>query len=183
MDYKQVIDYNRGVVKNVHPSGVAVYMYVDTPGVFINAFGTEVTVELAKSSGFDTDPLLRKRAYNERVNEAMANIEAEMTSGEARREPVMERDGFKVLDIGLGRHDIEDPDGNKLNTLPMPLEQAELLFNQLAPKDGSPVEVSSSTPEPEDEVLPEDPDPMDEPEPVSEPEPKVTSLAKGKSDG
>lgn len=176
MANNQVIDYDRGVIKNVHPSGVAVYMYVDTPGVFINAFGTEVDVELAKSSGFDTEPLLRKRIYNERVSEAMENIEAEMVTGEAKREPIMERDGFKVLDIGLGRHDIEDPDGNKLNTLPMPLEQAELLFNQLAPKDEA---TEDPEPEPEDDVLPEDPDPMDEPEPTA----VIKSLAKEPSDG
>jgi len=73
------IDYDRGVVKRIHPNlGVDVYMYRDDPGVFLNAFGTEVDVELAKSCGFDVDKLEKAKRKKEMMAKAMIEIEAQL---------------------------------------------------------------------------------------------------------
>ena len=126
------IDLNRGVTIRRQPTtGVQVFMYKDTPGVFLNAHGTEVSPEMAKSSGFDTETLLKDKLKRERMAVAMSTIEAEFSSGPAMRETVREADGFKLIAVGLGRHKVLDPDGEELHDKPLTLEEANLLLDQL----------------------------------------------------
>ena len=127
------IDYNRGVIKRIHPTGIEVYMYRDTPGHYLNAFGSEVGAELAKAAGFDTERYGKARLRGERMGEAMKIIEAELASGPAEPTVVEERAGFQIVDIGLGRFRLVDPDGGVLTTTPVPREMADLLLDQLAP--------------------------------------------------
>lgn len=132
------IDYNRGVLKKVHNKlGVDVYMYKDTPGVYLNAYGTEVSEALAAEAGFDIETLGRARLKRERMAQAMAAIEQELNPevGAGERKLVEERGGFKIMDIGLGRHIVEDPDGNKLTAAPLPLETAKVLLERLTPNE------------------------------------------------
>jgi len=129
------IDYDRGVMKRIHPSGISVYMYVDTPGVYLNAFGSEVAEEMAKTAGFDVGILAKKRLKNERMAAAMSAIEKELQGSEESMEVVVaEREGFTIVDIGIGRHHLKDPDGNVLTPTAQPLEAAKLLMDQLVPK-------------------------------------------------
>lgn len=130
------IDYDRGVIIKTHnASGMDVYMYADTPGVFLNAFGTEVDEKLAKEAGYDVDRLSREKVKRERIAAAAQMIEQELALAdkEGQKEVVVERAGFKVIDIGLGRHFVEDPDGNRLTVHALPLEQAKTLLDQLTP--------------------------------------------------
>jgi hypothetical protein len=129
------IDYDRGVLIRVHAqTGMDIFMYADQPGVFLNAHGTEVTPLLAQQAGYDTDKLVKERKKRERMAEAMAKIEREMDGqDEVESKIVEERDGYKIMDIGLGRHNLVDPDGDNLNTIPLPLEQAKLLLDSLIP--------------------------------------------------
>ena len=41
------IDVNRGVMIKKHPSMGLVYMYMDKPGVYLNAFGKELPDKIA----------------------------------------------------------------------------------------------------------------------------------------
>ena len=126
------IDLNRGVTIRRHPTtGVQVFMYKDTPGVFLNAHGTEVDPELAKSAGFNTEALLKDKLKRERMAVAMSTIEAEFSSGPAMRETVRTQDGFQLIAVGLGRHKVLDPDGEELHAQPLTLEEANLLLDQL----------------------------------------------------
>ena len=126
------IDLNRGVTIRRQPTtGVQVFMYKDTPGVFLNAHGTEVDPELAKSAGFNTEALLKDKLKRERMAVAMSTIEEEFSSGPAMRETVREADGFKLIAVGLGRHKVLDPDGEELHDKPLTLEEANLLLDQL----------------------------------------------------
>lgn len=130
------IDYDRGVLKRHEPkSGVEVYMYIDSPGVYLSAHGTEVNPALAQAAGFDTETLGRKRVMNERMEAAMDSIRREMAVGEVKKEVVREDKGFKIINIGMGRHYVEAPDGDRLTANPIPIEQAEVLFDQLVPKE------------------------------------------------
>ena len=155
------IDLNRGVTIRRQPTtGVQVFMYKDTPGVFLNAHGTEVDPDMARSAGFDTETLLKDKLKRERMAVAMSTIEAEFSSGPAMRETVREADGFKLIAVGLGRHKVLDPDGEELHSQPLTLEEANLLLDQLthtAPKE------AVKEPEPEVVVvevddLPKEPD-------------------------
>jgi len=129
----KAIDYNRGVHKQAdNTSGVEVYMYVDDPGVFLNAFGNPVTDAVAKSAGYDVERLKKLRLKKQRLADAARLIEQELDVPEgAVRKVDGEKAGFKVLDIGLDRYHVEDPDGNQLTPHPVPKAVAYTLLEQL----------------------------------------------------
>ena len=133
------MDYNRGVMINQDPrSGVEVFMYTDTPGIYYNAHGTVVTDELAKAAGYDTEGNAKKKRLSERMAQAMEAIKKELQAEEVEglrpaENIVLERNGFKLLDIGLGRHVVKDPDGNPLTPEPLTKELGTRLFDQLVP--------------------------------------------------
>lgn len=135
------ISYKRGVfIKTEALSGIDVFMYVDTPGVYLNAYGTEVSEELAKQAGFDVEKYGKEKLKRERMAAAMTAIEQELQlADEQEHKVVAEKGGFKVKDLGLGRAIVEDPDGNKLVPTPIPVEQAKLLLKKLVPDKAKPV--------------------------------------------
>lgn len=130
------IDFDRGVLirQNVSAGGIQVYMYVDQPGVFLNAFGDEVDEDLAAGAGFDVTALKRKRLIAERKAEALAAIEQELAGAdEGEAITVRQRGEWQLVDIGLGRHVIKDPDGSVVTPAPLPREQADIVFDKLTP--------------------------------------------------
>lgn len=155
------IDYNRGVTKKVHPQTmVAVFMYKDTPGVFLNAYGTEVSPDLAKECGFNTDELLKEKLKRERISQVTAMIEAELANDQGgTRQLVEDINGFKTINIGLDRYIVEDPDGNNLTVTPLPLDTATKLLRQLnpsfeeKPKQQPPIIWTKPEPQPEEQTV------------------------------
>lgn len=127
-----VIDLNRGVTIKPGPGGLLVYMYKDTPGAYINAYGNEVPEAIAAEAGYDTDTLGKLRLKRERIASAAAQIEAELAI-EADEKTVEERDGYKIIDYGLGRHKLLDPEGNRLTLKPLPLEMVQKMLDTFAP--------------------------------------------------
>ena len=128
------IDYDRGVIFTKHSgTGVEVYMYVDEPGVYINAFEGPVDEKFAKEAGFDTEKYAKQRVYKERMRAAKNAIEAELSK--ITDEPIVavEKAGFKIMDIGVGRFTVHDPQGNVLTPEPLSLEIAEKLVAALVP--------------------------------------------------
>lgn len=142
------IDYDRGVVKRKHPSGLELYMYMDEPGTYRNAFGNEVEETLAKEAGFKVDSLRLAKLKKERMAEAMSQIEAELA--DEKREVVKEKDGFKVVSIGLGRHIVEGPDGTSLTDTPIPKEMAETILERLVKPQEKKKEPAEKAPESKD---------------------------------
>lgn len=128
------IDYDRGVLKRSHGSGLDIYMYIDQPGHYLNSHGTEVTAELARQSGFDTESLGRKRVLNERLADANTKIRAELDAAANERKVEQEVDGFKLVDLGLGNYTVLGPDDEALIKMPIPKQQAQMLFKELIPK-------------------------------------------------
>lgn len=120
--------YDRGVMKRSHPLGLDVYMYIDLPGEYMTAHGSPITEEFALAAGFPIDILRKEKIKRERMAQAKLAIEQELEVQVQTREVVTEEKGFKVIGIGLGRHMVEDPDGNILNKEPLALEQAKLLL-------------------------------------------------------
>lgn len=128
------IDYDRGVLKRIEPvSKLEVYMYVDTPGVYLNAHGTPVAEALGKSAGFPVEFYAKQRVRKERMAQAMDAISTELDLVENVTTVVREKGGFKIVDIGLGRHQVHDPDGDNLTKEPLTAQQADLVLDQLVP--------------------------------------------------
>jgi hypothetical protein len=123
------IDYDRGVLIMTHPgSGMDVYMYVDSPGEYLTAHGKEVNEKIAKEAGYDVEKLGKEKVRLERRRKAAQEIDAEFEI-EGKEEVVQEKEGFKVVAYGYGRHNVIDPDGNKLNNIPLTLDMALKLLS------------------------------------------------------
>lgn len=128
------IDYDRGVIINTHQSsGMDVFMYVDDPGKFLNAHSKVVSDEIAGEAGYDITKLAKDRVKKERKEQAMSMIDAELADDkDVVQEVVAEKNGYKIITTGLGRHHVIDPDGNRLNSFPLLPEAAEKLMNGMA---------------------------------------------------
>lgn len=127
------IDGDRGVtIRKDRKTGVEIFMYKDTPGVFLNAYGVEVSPKLAKIAGFPVEELLVQRKKREAVDSAMAKIEAKFASGAGEVKVVREKDGYKVVDHGLGRFSVRGPDDTKMHDARKYLTAAEadMLFKE-----------------------------------------------------
>lgn len=136
------IDYDRGVeIRTHHLSGVDIFMYVDEPGVYLSAHGTQVSEQMARECGYPVDDQVRQRELKKKLKAAHDAIYQEMAQGEENSIVVCEKDGFQIVDIGLGRHQIMSPDGDKLTDVPLPLEQAQAVLQQLVPDKEAPKHV------------------------------------------
>jgi hypothetical protein len=128
-----LIDLNRGVeIRKHRTSGMQIFMYRDTPGVYLNAFAKEVSENLAKEAGFPVQEYARKRTAKARMAKAMSAIEAELAVAEEDRPVLAERGGYKVVGLGLGRAQITDEDGNALTDEPVAQDYALKLLTELA---------------------------------------------------
>jgi hypothetical protein len=129
------IDLDRGVQSRTDPgTNVEVYMYWDTPGVYLNAHGTEVDVALAERAGFPVEEHLKKRRYQEAVKAAQDKAIAEIADADRSEKVVTkEKGGFTIVDIGYDRYFVFSPDGDKLTPTPLNLRSAVILLDQLVP--------------------------------------------------
>lgn len=134
------IDVDRGVLMKRHaPTNTQVYMYVDTPGEYLNAFGHKVIDQLAKEAGFKVDILSRGRMKRERMAKFKSEMEAELDLiAEGEQKVIAERDGFKVVELALGNANVLDENDDRMNTVPMPVKQAMALLDALAPEAEKP---------------------------------------------
>lgn len=126
----KVIDYDRGVLINVHAgTGMDVFMYVDDPGKFLTAHGTVVPDKVAGEAGYDVEKLAKERLRLERKRVASDLIDRELSDDKNLEEKELkEKNGFRLVSLGLGRHNVKDPDNNVLNAHPLPKESAVKLF-------------------------------------------------------
>lgn len=131
-----LIDYDRGVhIRTVDSMGLDVFMYVDSPGVYLNAHGKEVSIELAKAAGFPVETHVKQRQIKERMATAIDQIKREMEAVPEEKRVILERKGFTMIDIGLDRYQVLAPDGDVLTKNPMSKREAEIVFSQLVPED------------------------------------------------
>jgi hypothetical protein len=130
------INLDRGAMTCTHPSlGIAIYMYLDDPGVYLTEHGNvlENGEVLAQQAGFETEKFAKQRKIKQAMQHANEKIMKEFN--ESTTKVLVERGGFKIMDIGLDRCNVLSPDGDVLNKTPMPLAQANILLDHLAPKE------------------------------------------------
>lgn len=138
------VDYDRGAIIMSHPgSGMDVFMYADSPGKYFDAHLNTVPEKLAQEAGYNIEQFSKERVRMERKAQASAIIDQELADDNDIEETVVKkRNGFSVVSIGLGRHNVRDPDGNILNVHPMPKESAVKLFSVMAGEEVKAVEQS-----------------------------------------
>lgn len=129
------IDLNRGVIATRMPiakGGMYVYMYVDTPGEYLNEHGHKVSEGLAREVGFDVARWAKERVKRERMLEARKSIEAELEMlSEDTEKVVKEVNGFKIIELVSGSANVLDQSGALMNFQPIPMEDAEVLLKAL----------------------------------------------------
>lgn len=132
--FDRKIDYDEGVLINVHPgTGMDVFMYVNDPGKYLTAHLTTVPDQIAREAGYNVEALAKERLRRERKAQASAIIDKELSNDETTLEECVNvLNGFKLVSIGMGRHNVKDPDGNILNAHPLTKESAERLLNSMA---------------------------------------------------
>jgi hypothetical protein len=130
------MDANRGYRCRIHPAlGVEIYMYKDDPGVFLNAYGSEVDKGLASDCGYDVEKLLKMKQRKERISQAVEAVESELKIAEetGTKKVFKSRDGFSVIELPMDRFMIEDPDGLPLTNMPLTKAIALSVFDQMVP--------------------------------------------------
>ena len=125
------IDYNRGVIIKIHPEGFDVNMYKDTPGVFYDVRGNQLSSTIALEAGFDTKHLQSLKEKQAGIVAARDAIEREY--GEPVDEVVASAGGFTAVSLGNGLYAILDESGTSLVSEPLVREEAIALVNKLAP--------------------------------------------------
>ena len=131
------IDANRGVMIQRHPSMGLVYMYIDTPGVYLNTFGKEIPEKVAAQAHFDVEELGKEKLKRERMAKAMTAIEIELELAiTADEETILwERGGYRVVKLSHGKAYVFDDENNKLTPIAIPQEEAKLLLDHLVPEE------------------------------------------------
>lgn len=128
------VNVDRGCLIRHTPEGIGVFMYHDLPGVFFNEHEKEVGIELARNAGYNVDPLIKERKKRERIRVATDTIEAEYREHSVN-ELVAERGGYKVVHIGMDRHNILDEDGLLVNSgRPLTHQEAMKTLDALVPE-------------------------------------------------
>jgi hypothetical protein len=141
------IDLDRGVHSRTDPvTGAEVYMYVNEPGVYRSAHGSEVDVALAERSGFPIEEHLKKRRVQLALQSAHDKVLLELSEADRSEKVVlMEKEGFKIVDIGYDRYQVYSPDDDLLNPQPLNKRAAVILLDQLVPgSEPTPLEPETS---------------------------------------
>ncbi len=129
------LTYDQGLTKRTHKSGLEIFMVKNEPGVYLNAYGKEVPEALAKEAGFDTVKFGKEKRKRELMAKATEEIRAQLAKEDDTAPEdfavLREKNGYKVVDMNLGRAIIRDPDGNNLLPMPVPHEQALGLLDKL----------------------------------------------------
>lgn len=131
------IDLDRGVMQKAYEA-IDVYMYIDDPGVYLNAYATPVTEAIARAAGFDVEKYAKLRQRKLLLQKAQAQIEAQLALEPDEETVIEEVKGFKLVDIGLGRVQIRDPEGGFLLNSPVTKEMGTNIFKEITAEPEAP---------------------------------------------
>jgi hypothetical protein len=148
------IDYDKGVIiRTAANFGMDVFMYRQNPGVYYNAHGDKVGEGIAKMAGFDVDKYSKLRRRKLAVAAATSAADAELLASEAVDQSVVvrEKDGYKIIALGSGRHLVKDPEGNVLTqgvvlTLQMAEKVLDEVISAMVPEMEAPVAKVAESP-------------------------------------
>lgn len=134
MAYVGPIDMDRGVMYCTHgPSGMVIYMYIDTPGEYFDAHTQPVPETLAKDAGFNTEKYAKQRKRNAEMAKVMKVLDSEMAIDDSRQIHA-EKNGYRLISLESGLAYVETDEG-RLTPTPIPLGTAVIIFNKLVGED------------------------------------------------
>jgi hypothetical protein len=142
------IDVTRGVeIRRDRSTGVRVYMYINEPGVYLNAFGKPLAESFANKAGFPTERYSRMRNAREKIADFTRKMQHEMdvSSLTENREVVVARGGYTVYAMPYGNAIVTSDEGDNLTPTPIAQASALELLEALAP---TPVAETKIKPEP-----------------------------------
>lgn len=114
---------------NTATTGFLTYASKVNRGHYFAPTGQPVSVEVARAAGFDVDADMIAKDRQERLAKVTAEINQEIQS--APQTVLEEKDGYALVDIGLGRANVTDPEGRSLNPRPMSVAEATKLFKAM----------------------------------------------------
>lgn len=129
------IDVTRGVeIRRDRSTGVRVYMYVDEPGVYLNAFGKPIAEAFAAKAGFPVDQYARQRIAREKISDFTKKLQHDMevASLTEDREEITKRGGYVVYRMPFGNAVVVSEEGENLTDRPIAEAQAMELLEALA---------------------------------------------------
>ncbi len=144
------VDLNRGVTIRITAGGMRVHMYKDEPGVYRTVTGALLSEKVAFEAGFPVQELGQTREIQLRKTAAFAAIENEFDKV-SEEKLIKEAGGFQVIALGLGRHEVRDPNGVTLTEAPMSRKESLLLLSKLAPADVEVVDTPEPAPSPSEQ--------------------------------
>lgn len=145
----RLIDYDRGAIINQHTqTGMEVFMYIDEPGVYLDAHLNQVPDLIAAQAGYDVEKLAKERVKKDRKAQAMKMIDEELADDKDNNQTCVDAShGFKLVSTGLGRHHVLDPEGNRLNNHPLTEEQGRKLMIAMGGASDPPAEKKDLPPQ------------------------------------
>ena len=127
------IEFGRGAIMRIHPSGMKVAMYVDEPGVYYDETNELVGEEVAKRAGFDVVLHKKERIKLERMEQFRRQLDDEFAEAEEMLEKLAETnaEGAVIREVMPGQWNLYDSDGTKVTRRHMTEEEAHLLLKSL----------------------------------------------------
>lgn len=112
--------------------GLTVYMYLDTPGVYLDVHERAIPEALAEMAGFDVKTLAKQRHKREALAAFDAKLKAEMEIDVEEEEILAQMGDWKVIALPLERAKVVDiVTGEAVTAVPMPKADALILLASL----------------------------------------------------
>lgn len=135
--FKQVVKFDAKNKNKFEPDeqygGLAVYMYIDTPGVYYNVHGKEVPAAMAQKAGYDVTHLGKLRGKQLALAEFDRKLRAELEIELAEDEVVLAEAGeWKIIGLPADRAKVVDKEtGEPVTAVPMSRSDAKKLLAEL----------------------------------------------------
>lgn len=129
--YDGPIDMNRGVMYCTHPSAVTfrIFMYLDTPGEYLDGHGRPVPERLASEAGFPVERFRKQRLINSEKKKFEETLRNTLNMQETR-EVHREEAGLTLIHYPETGVAYIEREGERLYDTPIPLATAAILFEE-----------------------------------------------------
>jgi len=130
---ERCLDSDKGLSIRRHAgTDQQLFMYKTEPGIYLNAFGIEVSEKIAREAGFDVEKFRRARLRADKLSEAAAIVDAELAQADKiEAVKIAEQGGFALIDVGYNRFIIETTEGDRVTPKAMTRHAATAIFAKL----------------------------------------------------
>ena len=129
------VDFDRGAILRLHPSGARICAYVDSPGTYFDMNEQAVPDSIAVEAGFNVEIDRRERRKTEALDKARADIEREFAAKDGDYAKAMDAamlGPMEVKHMGGGRFALFDFEGKRVTEGKLTREQADKLIEMVS---------------------------------------------------